>query len=114
MGDVLKLDIEKADTMPRDTEPPPPCNMPSHPEDCSQVTYFQCGFDAHCEGNKVVATWHEHVFCPGQPIEEIVNYSCSYECPAICVEEMVWPMDGNELVTEFCADIAGDAGPGQN
>lgn len=109
-GDVLKLDIEKADTMPQDTAPPPPCPHPSHPEDCSQVTNFQCGFGVHCEGNTIVAIWHEHVFCSGQPMEEIVDYSCRHECPAGCIENGSWALDGAELVAQHCT-IGGDPGP---
>jgi len=108
--DVLRPDLGLQDSMVPDNSPQKKCTYPNHSMDCSLVGYFQCGFEAHCQGNTVVANWHEHVFCPGQPFEEIVNYICTYECPAACVGTMDWPDSGDQLVDFFCVEPATDGG----
>lgn len=81
------------------------CEEPSNPPpNCDAVNYFQCGFYAYCEGTTIVAEWHEHVMC-GE-VEDIYNYSCTFECESICDDSMVeWPADGQELVTTMCLAV---------
>ncbi len=86
----------------------PPCEYPDYSSDCSQVDYFECGFEAHCEEGSVVANWHEHVFCEGYP-EQIVEYSCSYDCADGCTDgRAIWPENGDALVAGWC--VASGAG----
>ena len=95
--DLVKLDLGQ-DLLMVDTAP---CTMPSYPSDCSQVSYFQCGFNATCNGNVVTADWHEHVFCGGG-LEQIVPYTCSYTCPDVCINTSIWPQNGADLVAAYC------------
>lgn len=81
---------------------PPPCEYPSYSTDCSEVDLFQCGFEAHCVDNTLVANWHEHVFCEGYD-EQIVDYTCTYECADACTDGRdIWPANGDEIVAGWC------------
>ncbi len=89
------------------------CTIPSFSTDCSKVTEFQCGFSPTCDGKTAKVEWHHHVMCNGQ--EEIVPYSCTYECAVDCDEAWSgWPNNGATFVAEICAagagGSAGDAG----
>lgn len=88
----------------------PPCpSPPSYSDDCSEVPYFQCGFEAHCEGDSIVASWHEHVMCGDT--EEIYGYECSYDCATSCDGDYLdWPEDGTALVDGMC--LPGEGGSG--
>ena len=81
-----------------------PCEYPSYSDDCAEVDYFQCGFEASCEDGVVQAFWHEHVFCPGAPVEDIVDYSCATVCPGACKPGEIydWPEDGAGLIEAYC------------
>jgi hypothetical protein len=85
-------------------EEAPPCEAPDYSSDCAEVGYFQCGFMATCEDGVVQAEWHEHVFCEGQEVEEIVNYSCATACPDACKPGEIydWPEDGDGLIEAYC------------
>lgn len=94
--DVLKLDVTP-DTVKLDAA----CSIPSYPTDCSQVSYFQCGFWATCSGDVVTADWHEHVFCGDGP-EMIIPFTCTYTCPNGCINASTWPQNGADLVAAYC------------
>lgn len=98
--DAVKNDVLKKDLPPKLDHAV--CTVPSYPKDCSQVSHFDCGFMASCAGNVVQASWHEHVFCGGDGMEQIVNYSCSYTCPGSCVSATAWPQNGTDLVQQYC------------
>jgi hypothetical protein len=86
------------------------CTYPTYPTDCSQVSYFDCGFEASCQNGTIRADWHEHI---EMECGEIVEFWCEYECPYGCAadEYTDWPQDGAELVAGMCA-LAGSAGSG--
>ena len=79
------------------------CSPPDHPEDCCEVTDFQCGVMAKCEAGQITVSWHEHVFC-GPPPEQIVGYRCTTTCPNGCTEGeiMDWPESGQALCEDHC------------
>ena len=81
-----------------------PCETPYFSDDCSEVDSFQCGFEGSCEDGVITIMWHEHAFCGG--IEEIYDFSCSYECPGNCSPDIAeaWPADGEEMVELYCLD----------
>jgi len=83
------------------------CVYPDYPTDCSLVDYFQCGFDAYCDDGVILVSWHEHVFC--DEVEEIIEFTCTYECPYGCEEGayIEWPENGEQLVADSC--LGGDA-----
>ena len=97
---IVQPDAEVADA--------PPCNYPEHSSECAEVSDFQCGFMASCEGDTLVASWHEHVFC-GE-VEDIVEFTCSHECAGSCVEYLDWPASGADLVADGCTEAAGCTG----
>lgn len=83
----------------------PDCDPPVYSDSCAEVPYFECGFMAYCEDGVLYADWHEHVFCgPDDPLEDIVNYSCSFACPGGCNDGPVddWPGSGVDLVRDCC------------
>jgi hypothetical protein len=81
----------------------PPCEYPSYPEECAEVDHFECGFGFACDGDTLVARWHEHVFCGDY--EEIVEYTCSHECADGCVASRGdWPDVGADLVAAVCTE----------
>lgn len=86
------------------TEPEPEPEPEPSPNDCSQAQDFQCGFMAVCEDGVLKAEWHVHEFTEGQEVEDIVEHSCQFACPASCKEGeiMDWPLDGEELVAGYC------------
>jgi len=98
---VRDAGVVRADADVPDADPPP-CDYPSYSSDCSEVGYFQCGFGAACEGDTVVASWHEHVFCEGYE-EQIIDFTCSYACADGCIDGRdLWPEDGAALVAGSC------------
>jgi hypothetical protein len=94
--DRQKVDVKKLD-LPVKTDAP--CVVPKYPSDCSQVSYFQCGFSASCNGSVLKVEWHEHVMCLPS---EIVPFTCTYTCPGKCVDAGGWPQSGTELVQQYC------------
>lgn len=78
------------------------CAYPDYPTDCSLVDYFQCGFEASCADGVIFVSWHEHVFC--NDVEEIIEFTCTYECLYGCEEGAYidWPENGTELVADNC------------
>ena len=90
------------------------CDIPSFSSDCSQVTEFQCGVSASCEGKTAKMSWHHHVMCNGQ--EQIIPFTCTYECATDCDESyMEWPQNGAKFVEGICGTGAGGAaGDGGN
>ncbi|MBM4370331.1 MAG: hypothetical protein FJ098_01670 [Deltaproteobacteria bacterium] len=79
-----------------------PCLAPSFPEDCADVSAFQCGFMGQCQDGALKVDWHHHWFCDGQ--ESITDFSCTHACPHGCTEGelMDWPPDGAALVQQHC------------
>jgi hypothetical protein len=108
----LPADVPPADA-PEDTSPelidehcPPPDPFP---EQCEQVSSFECGFQATCEAGVVHAEWHVHHFCsPHDVLEDILPYACDVTCPHGCTEGTFvdWPASGTELVALFCHQCA--------
>jgi len=91
-----------------------PCPGPEeYPEDCAEIWGFECGFEAHCEGNVAHVSWHEHVMCNGsEGNEEIYSYSCTHSCPEACNSDYSdWPNTGEELVAGICVPT-GSGGTG--
>lgn len=90
------------------------CEIPSFSTDCSLVTEFQCGFSATCDGKTAKVSWHHHVMCNGQ--EQIVPFTCSYECATACNSDYHdWPQNGAKLVAGICdTGAGGSAGDGGN
>lgn len=80
------------------------CTPPLFPDDCSQVSEFQCGFQGECTNGVISVSWHHHWFCNG--IEDIAYFQCHYQCPFGCKEITTWPADGKTLVAEFCSQCA--------
>jgi hypothetical protein len=92
--------------IPEDSEN---CTTPTYPDDCSEVSYFQCGFAAACADGVIHAEWHEHVFCGD--VEDIVSFTCSYTCENGCTagDIMDWPSDGGALVDDHCTPAGSDS-----
>ena len=97
---------------PTDTDEPehevseivnPPCEYPVYSDDCSEVGYFQCGYEAGCSENTIYVSWHEHYFC--DDVEEILAFTCSYGCES-CEDGPIieWVEDGTELIDKYCLD----------
>lgn len=78
------------------------CSGPNYPPDCSLVDYFQCGFDGQCIDGVIHVSWHEHVMCGD--VEEIIEFTCTYECPYGCEEGgyIDWAENGEQLVADTC------------
>ena len=78
------------------------CHYPSHSDDCSLVYDFQCGIEPTCSDGVITVNWHEHVMCGD--MEDIVEFSCSYQCPLGCEDGYIsdWPGSGAELVANNC------------
>ena len=77
------------------------CVGPAYSDDCSQVPYFQCGFEFWCDGAVAHVQWHEHVMCGAT--ERIYEYACSYPCTEECDPMGTsWPDSGETLVDEAC------------
>gem|GEM_PF-1792749 len=122
--DVPPADLPPAD-VPHDVPPDLPptdvppdevidehCGAPSFPDQCGEVSEFQCGFMAACTAGTVEAAWHVHVFCSDDdPMEDIVDYTCSVICPKGCQEGTFydWPQNGTELLEMFCDQCAAPA-----
>ncbi|HOU54029.1 MAG TPA: hypothetical protein PLQ97_08890 [Myxococcota bacterium] len=81
---------------------PGPCTPPEFPEDCGQVSTFQCGFQAACQDGAIEAQWHHHWFCNGE--EQITEFACRSSCPHGCAEGPIedWPSSGAELLARWC------------
>jgi hypothetical protein len=78
------------------------CDPPVYSDNCLEVDYFQCGFEGSCEDGVLTVQWHEHVFCPGQEMEDIVSYSCTYDCDCAPVDYIDWASNGDELIAQAC------------
>jgi hypothetical protein len=52
-------------------------------------------------------SWHEHVMCGD--VEEIIEFTCTYECPYGCEESgyIEWADNGEQLVADSC--LGGDS-----
>jgi hypothetical protein len=60
-----------------------------------------------CDGNTLSVSWHEHVLCPwseGGTIDTIFYYSCTYECPEVCVGGIAMGVDGATAVAWACGE----------
>ena len=68
------------------------------------MDYFQCGVDAQCTGDQITVQWHEHVFCPGEEVEDIVDYSCTYDCKCNPETFIDWPENGEQMVADYCLE----------
>jgi len=83
------------------------CMVPEYSDSCDEVPYFECGFDAYCEGSTIHASWHVHVMCPDS--EEIIqDYTCTFDCglDGACTADFVeWPNDGQELIEQMCLPV---------
>jgi hypothetical protein len=77
------------------------CPIPQYSNNCSQVDYFQCGFEPSCEDGMITINWHEHVLC--QDNEIIIGYTCTYNCTDGCrTDYSGWPQNGQVLIEEMC------------
>jgi len=76
---------------------------PMYPDNCLEVSDFQCGFEAQCSEGVITILWHEHVFCGD--VEEIVDYTCTYECPGECDEAVSeeWLENGKQVLL-YCQE----------
>ena len=108
-ADVPTTDVQPGDVPPGDAPPTEVidehCGGPSFPDQCVDVSEFQCGFQATCAAGTVTAAWHVHVFCSDDdPIEDIVDFTCSVACPNGCQEGVSydWPQSGAQFVEMFC------------
>lgn len=82
---------------------------PDYSDNCAEVSYFECGFMATCDGASITAEWHVHLLCGER--EDIASYSCTYDCPEACDSEWSdWPQDGAELVAGMCTSAGGAGG----
>ena len=103
VAEELEEDLEGEDCPGPDVEEiHEQCDPPVYSDDCLEVDYFQCGFEAYCMDGVLSVEWHEHVFCPGQEMEDIVGYSCTHNCDCAPVEYIDWANNGEELIAQAC------------